>query len=452
MPRRRDAEADVAVVGAGFAGLAAARELIAGGRSVMLLEARERVGGRVLNRAIGDGNVVDLGAQWVGPGHDRIMALARTVEVETFPTYEEGLHVDCHDGERAVYGDTPPDAPWVREVVAAVQRLEEMARQIDAEAPWESPGAQRLDGQTVESWLQANVAGEAARARLRLAVEGVYAAEPFDFSMLHLLAYARFNGGFFYMLSTRGGAQQDRFEGGSQLLAIRLADQLGDALWLSCPVRRIQQDAGGAVVEGDGFRLACRRVVVAVAPALAGRIEYEPPLPPLRDQLTQRVPMGSVIKVHVVYDEPFWRAESLSGRAMSDSGPIKITFDGSPRSGSPGVLTGFIEGSEARSFSGVPEGERRDAVLRCLERYFGPKAASPAEYVDHDWSAERYSRGCYGAVFPPGTWVEYGRALRQPVGRIHWAGTETATAFAGYMEGAVRSGERAAAEVMERLA
>jgi monoamine oxidase len=190
------------------------------------------------------------------------------------------------------------------------------------------------------------------------------------------------------------------------------------------------------------------RVIVAVPPTLAGRITYDPPLPAVRDQLTQRVPAGSVIKCHAVYDTPFWREAGLTGQATGDRGPVKVVFDNSPPAGSPGVLLAFLEGKAARRLNRVGPAERRDAVLGSLVDFFGPHAAKPVEYVELDWSEEEWTRGCYGAHFPPGVWTQYGPALRAPVGRIHWAGAETATVWSGYMDGAVQSGERAAAEVL----
>jgi monoamine oxidase len=186
---------------------------------------------------------------------------------------------------------------------------------------------------------------------------------------------------------------------------------------------------------------------VAIAPTLAGRIDYAPALPALRDQLTQRVPQGSVIKVEAVYPEPFWRAQGLSGSSYSDGSPIQFTYDNSPPGGRPGVLLGFVAGSEARRLGTLSPAARRRAVLTSFVGLFGPAATHPRSLIEHDWSAEEYTRGCYAGFLPPGVWSDYGSALRAPVGHIHWAGTETAEVFTGYMDGAVRSGERAAVEV-----
>jgi monoamine oxidase len=245
-------------------------------------------------------------------------------------------------------------------------------------------------------------------------------------------------------LDTEGGAQQDRIVGGSQLISLRMAEELGDRVQLSAPVKAIRTDADG-VTAGE---VRARRVIVAVPPALAGRIEYDPPLPGPRDQLTQRMPMGSVIKTMAIYDEPFWRTEGLSGQATSLPGPAQVIFDNTPANGSPGVLLAFLEGRDARVLGGATEAERRKAVTGGLARIFGARAGNPSGYLEKDWSAEPYSRGCYAGVLGPGAWTAYGMWLREPIDRIHWAGTETATRWMGYFDGAVQSGKRAAAEVM----
>ena len=223
-----------------------------------------------------------------------------------------------------------------------------------------------------------------------------------------------------------------------------MADELGERIQLESPVARLRTD-GDAVVVGD---LRARRAIVALPPALAGRLDYEPALPAQRDQLTQRVPMGSVIKCMAIYDEPFWRAEGLSGQALSLPGPVQVVFDNTPPNGTPGVLMGFIEGRDARELGPIPGSERRRIVVENFARLFGERAASPAGYVEKDWSAEPYSRGCYAGVPTPGTWTAYGRAMREPIGRIHWAGTETAIRWMGYFDGAIQAGRRAATEVI----
>jgi monoamine oxidase len=445
--------ADVIVVGAGFAGLTAARELTKRGASVILAEARERVGGRVQTVRPREGLWLDVGGQWTGPGQDHIIALGKEMGVESFPTWPEGEHLQYRGGKLSRYSGGAPDmdSETIGDFFNTIMTLDQMSKEVPLEAPWEAEKAFEWDSQTMQSWMDVNMTNAAAKDTMTLAIEAVYSAGPQDMSVLHHLFYARSGTSFLNLISAEGGAQADRFDGGAGLVAERVAESLGNTLRLGRPVRRITQTNGDVAVEGDGFRYTGKRVVVTAPPALAGRIEYQPGVPPLRDQLTQRAPMGSVIKAQAVYETPFWRDEGLSGRVVSDEGPIKVVFDNSPNDGGAGVLMGFIEADYGREWAERSEDDRRKVTLESFERFFGPRAASPQMYVERNWPAEQYSRGCYGAVFPAGTWVACGRAIREPVGLIHWAGTETATVFAGYMDGAVRSGERAAAEVLEGL-
>jgi monoamine oxidase len=445
--------ADVIVVGAGFAGLTAARELKKRGASVFLVEARERVGGRTETVRLAEGTWLDVGGQWTGSGQDRIRALGEEMGVASFPTWPEGEHIQYREGSVTRYSGGAPnmDNEVIGDFFGAVMALDEMSKEVPLEAPWEAPKALEWDAQTMQSWIDANMKHDGAKGVMEMALEAVYSAEPRDMSLLHHLFYSRSGISFVYLISTEGGAQADRFDGGMQLVAERVAAELGDGLRLGEPVRRITQTNGDISVEGDGFSYSGKRVVVTAPPAIAGRIEYRPGLPPLRDQLTQRAPMGAVIKCQAVYETPWWRDEGLSGRVVSDEGPIKVVFDNSPADGNRGILMGFIEGEDGRIYAGKTEEERRAATLGCFQRYFGPKASEPATYVERNWPAETWSRGCYGAVFPAGTWTSCGKAIREPAGLIHWAGTETATVFAGYVDGAVRSGERVAAEVLEVL-
>jgi monoamine oxidase len=446
-------DADVVVMGAGLAGLTAARELTAAGASVVVLEARDRVGGRVLNHELGDGKVVEIGGQWIGPTQNRLAALARGLRVETFPTHGEGENVVEYRGRLRRYsGAIPRINPAVLvDVERAQRRLNRLARTVPLAAPWEAPGAARLDGQTAATWLRRNLFTSGGRTLLELGIEAVWAAQPEDLSLLHLLFYIHSAGSLELLFETDGGAQQDRFAGGSQLIALRMAEELGERVVLGAPVRRIEHGAGGVSVHADGALARGRRAILAIAPTLAGRIAYDPPLPGYRDQLTQRMPLGTVAKCMAVYAEPFWRSEGLSGQGMSDRGPVRLTFDNSPPDGSPGVLLGFLEGRHARELGRLRAEERRAAVVDCFARMFGPRAASPDDYIERLWAEEEWTRGCYGCHMPTGAWTAYGPALRPPIGPLHWAGAEYAQVWNGYMDGAVRSGDAAAEDVVELL-
>ena len=437
-------DADVVVIGAGLAGLTAAAELERGGHAVVVLEARDRVGGRMLNDHLADGTPLEVGGQWAGPTQRRVLALAEQLGVATFPTHVTGDSLMEYRGRLMRYRGTIPrlNAAALADVGQAQLKLDRMARRVPLDAPWEAPRAAALDGQSFASWLRRNTVTRGARQLIALSIAAVWACEPEDVSLLHVLFYIHSAGSFDALVGTEGHAQDRRFVGGSALIAERLAARLADVR-LGVPVTEITQDDDG--VEAGGVR--ARHAVVALAPALAGRLRYDPALPADRDQLTQRTPNGSVIKAMCTYPEPFWRADGLSGQAASTDGAVRVVFDNSPADGSRGVLLGFFEGRQAREWSPRTPAERRAVLTATFVRLFGARAAAPEEYLERDWSAEEYTRGCYGAHLPTGAWTAFGPALRRPAGRVHWAGTETATVWSGYMDGAVQSGERAAAEI-----
>ena len=452
-------EADVAVVGAGLAGLTAARKLTEAGSSVLLLEARDRVGGRLLNEPIGDENIVEVGGQWIGPGQDRMYALAAEAGVETFPTHTAGKNLLELGGKIRKYtGTIPRLGPHVLVDIARAQRkLNRLASEVSAEAPWEARHATEWDGQTMRTWLDRNVRTRAARSLFGIACSIAWGAPPEQLSVLHVLFYISAAGSLEKILDTEGGAQQDRFVGGSQRVPLWLAEQLGDRVRLSEPVRQIDQSETAVRIVADGCELHAEQVLVAVPPNLAGRILYEPALPPNRDLLTQQMPQGMTTKCHAVYEEPFWRADGFSGEAVSERGPIGVIFDNSPPETpdgdprSPGILVGFMTGTPAREVAELPPDRRKEVVLDCFARLFGERARTPTRFIERSWEREEWTRGCPTCRFPPGGWTAWGPYLRPPVGRIHWAGTETATVWSGYMEGAVQSGERAAQEVLASL-
>ena len=454
-PRR----VDVVVVGAGLAGLSAARQLHRAGRSVLVLEARDRVGGRCLSRPIGAhaSDVANMGATFVGPTQHRIQALIRAMGIHLFPVYSAGKLLWYQHGKLTPYtGTIPPvaDTTALGQIAVAMNDHRPAGRhgaararrgRRRAPAPW--------DSMTVETWSEQNLSRLDARALLALIVQAVLSVEPRDVSWLYFLAYVHAAGGINPLVANAGagGAQDFRVHGGTQGIAIALARALHGRVLLSQPVTRIVQTRTGVTVHTDGLAVSAKRAIVAVPPNLAGRILYEPGLTALRTQLMQRMPVGSLIKTIAVYDRPFWRQDHLNGQANSDVGPVKVTFDASPASGRPGVLLGFVDGDDARSLSDLPLRERRRLALNSYVRYFGQRAAHPRLYIDQVWDREIYTGGCPVGIMPPGVMTEYGRALREPCGHIHWAGTETATQWTGYMDGAVQSGERAAAEVLAQV-
>lgn len=448
------AELDVAVVGAGLAGLAAARALSAAGASTVVIEARDRVGGRTLNEDIGDGKVVEIGGQWIGPTQDRLYELARELEISTFPTHIEGENLLELGGKLSRYSGTIPKLNPISllEIERGRRRLDRLSARVPLERPWDATDAAALDGQTLASLLDRVAHTRSARRAMEIASRTIWGADSSEISLLFALWYVRSGGGFNRLIDTEGGAQEERFVGGSQLIALRIAAELRDRVVLSSPVRRLRWGDGGVVVEAGEHQFEARRAILAMAPALCHRLEFDPILPPARAQLAQRMPWGAYIKCTAIYDEPFWRADGLSGEAVSDAGPATTTFDNSPPDGSPGVMMCFVSGSEARDVQRLLPAERRDAILAGLARVYGPRALKPERWIEQDWSREPYTGGAPVCFMPPGVLTGFGRALREPVGPMHWAGTETSDVWSGYMDGAVRSGERAAAEALERLA
>src|SRR5579875_3529160 len=460
--------ADVAIVGAGYAGLTAAREIARAGRSVVVVEARDRVGGRAWNHDLGGGQVSERGATFVGPTQDHVIALAKAMGVSLFDTYDTGNDLYLNAPERLTYSDTsptgtaPPDPTILAEMATVIERLDQMSTQVPVDAPWEAANAAEYESYTLDRWIKENSATPRFQALVPVATRPIFGAEPRELPLLFVLFYIAASGNetnpgtFERNFDTRNGAQQWRMVGGSQLVAIRIAAQLGRDVVLDSPARRIVQDRGGVTVYSDRVTVKARQAIVAIPPALAARIDYEPILPFQRDQLTQRYGQGTLTKVAAVYETPFWRADGYTGQVIDVGGfPVSVSFDDSPPSASaergPGVLFGFVGGDAARSYAALSPSARRQAVLSQYARWYGSKALSATAFFDTQWSAQQWTRGCPVGIPATGALLAYGPWLRQPVGRIHWAGTETSTYWNGYMDGAVRSGERAAGEVLQAL-
>jgi monoamine oxidase len=441
---------DFIVVGAGYAGLTAANGLLKPGKSVKVLEARERVGGRVHTQQIDD-YYVDLGGTWVGPSQDRIYALLKELNIATFKTYDEGKSsLLMNDRLKKYNGVIPPmPIPALLSLDRAIKTITKLSKTIDLNAPWLSVDAEKWDGITLQGWMDKQMRSTDAKRLFKIASEAIWAVHPNEISMLHALFYTKSGRDFDTLMNVKNGAQEERIVGGAQSAAIKLASQFPtNTIKYNAPVKSILQDEEEVLVSGEDFLYRARRVIVAVPPTIAGKINYNNQLPANRTQLMQRMPMGSVWKCYAVYDKPFWRENNQNGLGAIDGEYITVTFDNSPKDSSKGILMGFVLGNQAKNFSLLNDQERKQNVLNTFINLYGEKAKTPINYIEKSWAMEEYSGGCYAGIMPTGVWTSLGKSLREPCGRIHWAGTETSDIWNGYIDGAVRSGERVAKEVV----
>jgi monoamine oxidase len=458
-------EADVCVIGAGLAGLTAARRLSQAGRSVVVLEARERVGGRVWTKTSRDGVPVDMGGCFVGPHHERMHALAAEVGVATFKTFVDGDNVLATGGKvRRYRGDIPRISPVaLLSAAQGIARMNAMAKKVPVDAPWDAPKAADWDAQSVRAWLNAaQVPTRLARDLIEATVRACFAADLSEVSLLNWLFLVRSAGGIESLMNIAGGYQDAQFAGGVGQIPNAMAAALGEAVVLGTPVTGVRamddrvvvtgsgsgSGSGSSSGSGSGSTVSARRVVLALPRALAAGIRFDPALPADHALLLHQVPAGTEVKMVALFDEPFWRRDGMSGATVATDDEVEVTLDTGQPDHAAGVVAGYAAGPRARALAALDETERRDVFVRTLTRRLGPAAASPIEVLELNWAAEQWTRGCSMGHFPTGVLTQYGRRLREPVGRLHWAGTETASTSYGAMDGAVRSGERVCEEIL----
>jgi monoamine oxidase len=447
-------DADVCVVGAGYAGLSAAWRLKQAGVNVVVLEARNRVGGRSLTGPLEGGGWIDYGGQWVGPTQTAFYALIKEMGGETYPSWHKGATLERSIlNPREFIPVDSKDFPGSKILDAAYDKVDALADTIDVNEPWASPDAEQLDAMTFADWLRLNIEVENARRMVGGVVSSVACASPAEISILEMAYLVHACHGLDKLFSFQGGAQQDRVIHGTQPIAREVARRLGRAVYLGQPARRIKWDDEGAVVFSDDISVAARYVIVCTPPNLAGAIEYDPSPPTDRVQVTQRWPQGLVIKVQMIYREPYWRNKGLNGASLDYLGVVGETADSGvpPEYSTKGIMTGFIYSGEARKVARLPAAERQKIVLRDVAERFGAKALDVIAYHEMNWSTQQWTRGCFTGFLTPGATTQFRSAVRDPVGPLSWAGTENSTDWPSFIDGAIKSGERAAAEVKAKL-
>lgn len=443
---------DTIIVGAGFSGLAAARLLQKENKKLVVLEARDRVGGRTHTRYLKDQMYVDLGGQWIGPTQDRMYELAKECGINWYNTYNEGKNIlDLNKTIRTYTGLIPKmDVLSLINIDYVLKKLDRMAKRIPLDKPWLAPQAKTWDSLTLEAFVRKHCYTANCYKVVRAGLETVYASELNEVSLLHALFYIRSGTNLNCLLSIDNGAQQHRIKGGMQTLAEAVAKPFYELIKFNCPVKRVIQHTDTITVEGEGFSFEAKKVIMAIPPVLINHIEFSPVLPMYKSQLIQKLSMGIVGKVFGVYEKPFWRTHGFSGQVVADEhAPFQTFFDSSPADSSYGVLLAFCIADRARAFFANDELTRKKIALEAFGKYFGTEATQPVHYIDHCWADEAWSRGCYAGLYPAGAWTNFQNTLAQPTGSIHWAGTETSDVWYGYIEGAVRAGERAANEILK---
>ncbi|GFY62165.1 amine oxidase B [Trichonephila inaurata madagascariensis] len=454
-------DSHVIVIGGGISGLCAAKWLNEVGVSVIVLEALDRVGGRTLTKRDPKVDYVDLGGSYIGPTQDYLSRITKELGIKNYKINQDLKCLFYRDG-RTIYHkplDTPSERnPFVNMDINNMWRLiDELGKQIPANAPWEAPLAEEWDLMTFKDFIKKHCYTKAGKQMFEEIISVFITSEAYEASLLSFLWYIKQCGGSKRMIYTTNGGQERKFIGGSQQISIKLAERLGkDKVITNSPVIAINQELKDCVIVKtlQGKEYKTKYVILACPPAIQMKIHFTPSLPAIRNQLMQRMPMGTVTKVILYYRSPFWIKKGLNGTSMilGKGHPMFYSLDDTKPDGSFPAIIGFVTGDKCREMTHLTSHERKKAIAKSLAEATGcPEALQPIYYEEKNWMEEQYTGGCYTAMCPPGFLTRYGRALRKPIDRLYFAGTETSIKWSGYMNGAVEAGERAAREVLHKM-
>ena len=441
------------IIGAGFAGIAAAKKLHKANKSFIILEARDRIGGRTLTQSLDCGATIDLGAQWIGPDQHLIWEWVKSTNTPTYECYDTGKNILSINQKTSQYKGTIPNVDPLSLIGLglAINKFNKLSQEIPLETPWTHANAKKWDGMTVATWMDKQRLTSKAKALFATAIETVFATEPDEISFLGALFYAHSGKNLDTLFAVTGGAQQTLLFNGAQQLLKDVAQPFNDRILLDQAVKNIEVDDHSVTVKTENGKFTSKHCIVTLPPALMNSIAFEPILPQMKAQLYQRMPMGAAMKCFCIYEKPFWRKKGLSGQIVTDTHPVRVTFDCSKDDNSHGILLCFVEGQAARDFIDIPPAERQQQITEGLAKYLGKEALAPIEYIDKCWTEEEYSRGCYAGLMPPGVLSKFKDTIRRPYKRIRFAGTETATEWNGYLDGAIQSGYREAAAILKMM-
>ncbi|MFD2203421.1 flavin monoamine oxidase family protein [Shivajiella indica] len=441
---------EVIIIGAGFSGISASKKLNQANIPFLVLEARDRLGGRVYTKKLSEDLYLDFGGQWIGPGQDRMYELCREFGLEYYETYDQGNNLlDFGKKVRKFKGLIPKlDIVSLINLDLVLKKLERMAKSISLEEPWNHPKAMEYDRISLAEFISVNCKTISCKKIVSLALETVFASELNEISLLHALFYIKSGRDLNTLINIKDGAQLHRIVGGMQSLIEKMAAPFHDKIHFNRTVKKILQENEVIKVKGEDFELTCKKLIIAIPPPLVSKLEFEPMLSGKKRQIIDRISMGQVGKCFMVYKKPFWRENDFSGQAFADANsPFQSIFDCSPKDTKYGILMGFTIAKRAREYFTKSKEERKNIMKGKLIQYYGNEAAEPLLYEDFTMTDEAWSRGCYAGLYPTGAWTGFQNAYSKAEGNILWAGTEASPIWFGYIEGAVRAGESAAESV-----